>query len=400
MIKAGQLFLSNYISMQTPVIPANEFLRQQALNSYHIPYHVPEKEYDDITAIAASVCNTPIAFISFIENDRQYLKSVVGANIHEMYRNYSFCGHTINTPDQFMEVPNAVIDLRFADNPLVQQEPFIVFYAGCSLVNPDGYSLGTICVVDHNERTINNKQKDLLQKLSGMVVQLLELRKKNDAISRSDLKLAAYIQQMKDFAHIASHDLKEPLRMMHSFANLLQRDYAQKLDDRGRKFIHYTYSGARRVTTLIDELLAYAIVSYEEPPFESIDLNVLLSEILKLQEAYVEEKGALVQYTALPTIMGCRPLLKSLIQNLVINGIKYARTGTSPVIKIEFTETLTHWHFSIEDNGVGMPQKDLQLIFTPFNRLNYESHVSGTGLGLAICKNIVERHGGTIWAEF
>jgi signal transduction histidine kinase len=165
--------------MEKPNTPINEQNRLDALNSYEILDTADEQEYNDIVEIASQICETNIALISLIDKNRQWFKSNIGLNATETSRDISFCGHAINLPDDIFLVPDARLDKRFSDNPLVTGEPNIVFYAGAPLVDDDGFALGTICVLDSAPKKLNEKQINALKILSRQVIQRLNAKKKN-----------------------------------------------------------------------------------------------------------------------------------------------------------------------------------------------------------------------------
>ena len=165
--------------MEKPNTPINEQNRLDALNSYEILDTAHEQEYNDIVEIASQICGTNIALISLIDKNRQWFKSNIGLNATETSRDISFCGHAINLPDDIFLVPDARLDKRFSDNPLVTGEPNIVFYAGAPLVDDDGFALGTICVLDSAPKKLNEKQINALKILSRQVIQRLNTKKKN-----------------------------------------------------------------------------------------------------------------------------------------------------------------------------------------------------------------------------
>src|SRR3990172_6589075 len=161
--------------MKAP-LPANEAARLEALRKYKILDTASEEAFDDLTALAAHICEAPIALISLIDEDRQWFKSKVGLTITETSLDDSFCAHVILQSDVFI-VPDALADERFATNPFVTSDPKIRFYAGVPLVTPDGHTLGTLCVVDHVPRELSSEQKEALRALSRQVVTQLELRR-------------------------------------------------------------------------------------------------------------------------------------------------------------------------------------------------------------------------------
>lgn len=179
--------------------PENEADRMQALHDYNILDTLPEQDFDDLTAIAAQICETPIALISLIDDDRQWFKSRVGFEPPELARDISFCPHAILEPDQVMVVPNALQDDRFKGNPLVTTEDTHVrFYAGAPLVTPDGYAIGTLCTLDQRPRQLSEQQLKTLQALSRQVMGQLELRAKNQALAAEIVQRTQAEQDLRD----------------------------------------------------------------------------------------------------------------------------------------------------------------------------------------------------------
>lgn len=159
----------------TPV-KTNEARRLKVLWQYDVLDTVPEEVFDDLTELAARICEAPIALISLIDEDRQWFKAKVGVTLNETSRDISFCAHAIKQTDLFI-IPDATLDARFANNPLVTSDPKIRFYAGAPLITPDGYALGTLCVIDKVPREMREEQKHALRVLARHVMTQLELRR-------------------------------------------------------------------------------------------------------------------------------------------------------------------------------------------------------------------------------
>ena len=216
------------------------------------------------------------------------------------------------------------------------------------------------------------------------------------ALEESIAELARSNADLQQFAYVASHDLKEPLRMVASYTQLLARRYKGKLDSDADEYIRYAVDGANRMQWLINDLLAYSRVTVQEKVFEEVDCNSVLEEVLSDLRVAVEESRAVVIRNPLPTVMADRVQLGQLFQNLIGNAIKF-HGKEAPQVHVSAERRPGEWLFSVRDNGVGLDPEYAERIFVIFQRLHNREEYPGTGIGLAICKKIVERHGGRIW---
>ncbi len=241
-------------------------------------------------------------------------------------------------------------------------------------------------------------------------------------------ELARSNAELEQFAHIASHDLQEPLRMVISYLQLLERRYRGKLDRDADEFIDYAIDGAVRMQTLIQALLSYARVSSRKQPFKAVNCERVFQDAISNLYVAIRESGAIISHDPLPVVWGDATQLTQVFQNLIGNALKF-RQAAAPKIHVsvqpisisndpphptpatqltidlnlasttETNEPPTAWCFAIADNGIGIEPQYLDRIFAIFQRLHTRVTYPGTGIGLAICKKIVERHGGTIWVE-
>lgn len=216
-----------------------------------------------------------------------------------------------------------------------------------------------------------------------------ELQKSHDLLSEKN-------EELENFAMVASHDLKEPLRMISSFMQLLENNYTSQLDERANKYIHFAVDGARRMTAMIEELLNYSRIGRMYTEITTIDTNELVDNVVAHLKPFIEEKGAFIEKSDLPHIQGIPVALKMLFQNLLENALKYSKEGVNPEIFISGSESDEEWLFRISDNGMGIEEEYQDQIFLMFKRLHSDSEIQGSGMGLALCKKIVEQHGGEI----
>jgi len=204
--------------------------------------------------------------------------------------------------------------------------------------------------------------------------------------------------ELQEFARIASHDLQEPLRMVVSYVQLLERRYKGKLDADADDFIGYAVDGVDRMQRMINDLLAYSRVDSSGESFQSTDCAAVLDEARANLQAVIEEAGAVITSDPLPTVGADRLQLVQLFQNLISNAIKF-RGEEPPSVNVSAEQKGDEWVFSVRDSGIGIDPQYAERIFGVFQRLHGSEEYPGTGIGLAICKKIVERHGGRIWVE-
>lgn len=217
-----------------------------------------------------------------------------------------------------------------------------------------------------------------------------EISRRNAALERSNASL-------QEFAHVASHDLQEPLRTVASFTQLLQKRYADKLDDTANEFIAFAVDGAQRMQQLVNDILEYSRVTSAAKPLVSIPLERCVNRALSNLHYSIETRGASVEVGAMPQVLGDEFQLTQLMQNLIGNALKYAKEA--PKVRIAASRSSDGWVVEVRDNGIGISPEYHDRIFRIFQRLHTRNEFTGTGVGLAIVKSIVERHGGRIWVE-
>jgi light-regulated signal transduction histidine kinase (bacteriophytochrome) len=212
-------------------------------------------------------------------------------------------------------------------------------------------------------------------------------------------KLEVTNKELEQFAYIASHDLREPLRKITAFGGLLKESLKGRLDQDDRENLDFMIDGATRMQNIIDDLLSYSRLTTQAKPFDTVDLNETVKQLslFELSEALKETGGIVEIEGSLPKVAGDESQIRQLLQNLIGNGIKFHLKNKPPAIIIR-AKASEEGNIRIEvvDNGIGIDEKFYEKIFIMFTRLHSRSEYDGTGIGLAICKKIVERHGGQI----
>ncbi|HWQ47660.1 MAG TPA: PAS domain S-box protein [Methanosarcina sp.] len=234
---------------------------------------------------------------------------------------------------------------------------------------------------------------------TAMIIRDVTERKKAEEILKLKLEeLQRSNDELEQFAYVSSHDLQEPLRMISSYLQLLQRRYQGKLDEKADKYIYFAVDGASRMQVLINDLLEFSRVTTRAREPEPTDSELILNQVLSNLDLYIKQNKATVTCDPLPEVMVDNTQLAQLFQNLIANGIKF-HGEKAPKIYISAERKAEEWLFSVQDNGIGIDPKYSEKIFEVFKRLYKKEEYPGTGIGLAICKKIVERHGGHIWVE-
>ena len=215
-----------------------------------------------------------------------------------------------------------------------------------------------------------------------------DLEKRAEELSRSN-------KELEQFAYIASHDLKEPLRMVSSYLSLLEKRYISILDDEAKEYIEFAVDGAQRMNDLVDGLLTYSRIDRCTTPFEPVNMEEVFQIASTNLEVSIRDSGTILTHDPLPQVMGDRRQLVQLFQNLISNALKFQDSGT-PEVHVSSLAIGKEWRILVMDNGIGIAPEQSDRIFQMFRRLHTRDEYPGNGMGLAISKKIVERHGGRI----
>ncbi|MGH7873459.1 MAG: sensor histidine kinase [Candidatus Binatia bacterium] len=233
---------------------------------------------------------------------------------------------------------------------------------------------------------------------TAIIRDITERKQIHNTLAEKAAALAQSNQELEQFAYVASHDLQEPLRMITGYTQLLAKRYQGRLDQDADEYIAYAIDGAKRMQTLINDLLAYSRVGTRGKEFARTGCEAILNTTLTNLQVAIQESGAVVTHDVLPAVVCDSGQIGQLLQNLIGNAIKY-RNSRAPEIHVGCKPDDGRWAFWVKDNGIGIAPEYAERIFAIFQRLHTREQYPGTGIGLAVCKKIVERHGGKIWVD-
>ncbi len=430
-------------------IPKNETERLAALKSLNILGSAPEEVFDNITCLAANVCNTPISLITLIDSDKQWFKSKVGLSFDEMSRDSAFCAHAILNPDEIMIVSDTHQDNRFVDNPIVTSNPGIRFYAGIPISTKDGFPLGTLCVLDDKPRVLTEDQIEALKALHKEIEIQIELRRnietfklvlneekrtKQDILNASkelegkikksagklseiSIKLREELEERKkiekeliaakekaeqserlksEFLAQITHEIRSPLNVIFNHLSLIKMELEENISPDLEERFDSIENGSSRIIRTVDLVLNYSEVQkgFYKPNFkEHHIIKDILNPLINEYKALAEKKNLkldLVNEVQNPLLNVDQYSATQIFANLISNAIKFTNHGKITVKTS--TNKKGNLCVCVQDTGIGIDEKYMKILFLPFTQeeQGYTRTYEGNGLGLALVKKYCE----------
>jgi two-component sensor histidine kinase len=325
-----------------------EEYRLAALRSYGILDTPREADFDEVVKVASAVCGTPISVINLIDQGRQWFKAEVGLGVRETPIDSSICAHAILQPDLFI-VPDTRLDNRFCDNALVVGDPHLRFYAGALLETPEGFPLGTVCVLDYEPRELDETQQAFLRLMANQVMKLLELRRVAAAERGSRLQAEAMVQEKETLMREGNHRLMNSLQLVQSMLALQSRSASS---DEAKKQLDMAGNRVLAIATVHRQL-------HLSGSMEEVEIDDFLRRLCESLKHTAPAQIAAIKLTAeaarLPSDMASG--IGLLVAELVTNSFKYAyAAGEHGNVAVDFKPTSSGWRLQVSDEGRGLPE--------------------------------------------
>lgn len=378
----------------------SEIQRKNALESYEILDSNPEKEFDDLTQLAADICGAPVSKLNLIFGDRQWAKSVFGDSERESPRNETVCQYTILKRD-ILEVEDLSKDDRFKDFDYVTGKPNFRYYLGAPLITPDGISIGALCVLDTKPRELSNKQKEQLQILANEVMSRLELRKQN-------IRLRELNEYKVDLMKMLSHDMRSPLNGIMGLASLM-KDVKSSGDAEEIEMLSIIEESSAQLNRMIDEIMSYTLMESDGFTLNKsdVDIKVIIEGMKRLYRPSAKSKNIDLSFEVNDLdekVSLDQSKFEQIVGNLLSNAIKFTKSNGS--ISVTLTKKQTddgnQLELNVSDDGIGMKQEVADQLFVNVGKRLNRNGTSGeksTGIGLTIVKYFVDLHEGKISVE-
>ena len=372
----------------------DEAERLKEVNSYNIENTPNEKEYDDIAFLASIICGTPIALVTMMYQDRQWFKAAVGTDLKENKRELSFCTHAMAGDEKVMVVEDANTDERFKNNPLVKSGPQLAFYAGASIVNKNGYCIGTICVYDLTKKSLTEHQIQGLQILSEQVMGLLELRKQNFQLEMMAERLEISNKSLEAFAMVLAHDLKSPLSSV-SLANEMLEAEASELKFEVKDLTDIIKRNSEKMQRLVNGILNNAKINDKHNVVEAIEPVSFFNQLKS--SLFCPKPFNFTCFSSINILYFNKIQLEQIFNNLFTNAIRY-NDKEKVELKVEAHEQNGFYHFEVTDNGMGISKENQSYIFQLFRTVDDKDNYGfeSSGIGLSIVKKIITAADGNI----
>ncbi len=381
--------------MQEYTLETTEKQRRAAVAQYAIFKSEPDKDYDQLTYLAAEFCQVPVATISIIGKKEVWYKSVFGTKEKEINRKNSFCDLCLNSQNEIFSI-NYSDNSEFFDRLNPHYENSYQFYTGVRLINPKGFTIAILSIFDTKPRKLSQKEENVLKALGNQCINLFESRKQRYKLHHIQRRLKQKYKDLEKFASLVSHDIKSPLANMISLTELLKEENAGKFDEETTQYLDFLVESSYSLRNYVDGILTFYRSDHVlEKDYENVELPQMLKKITDL---YSVSDDISINYPKEGRLDNVnKTALTQVFMNLISNALKYNKQKHR-VVDISFKKTESYYHFEVADNGMGIPKKNLEQIFELFSTLDVPDRDGnpGSGIGLATVKKHIENMQGDI----
>ncbi|AFY37476.1 GAF sensor signal transduction histidine kinase [[Leptolyngbya] sp. PCC 7376] len=390
--------------MLVPAPLPNESERLATLHRYDILDTPAEAAFDEIAAMAAELCNTPIALVSLVDQKRQWFKACIGLDAKETPREISFCGHAIHQ-DDILEVPDASKDPRFADNPLVTGAPYIRLYAGKPLRGFDGNKLGTLCIIAPEPRTLTKQERKILVFLGTQVERQLALRLALQQSTQSLKLIQSQAKQLEagnkirtELISVLAHDLRSPLSSIEGIVEAFDQDLLD--EDQLKALMQTLRPDLARTSNQLTHVLQWIQqqMDAEKAPFIPFSIEAIATQTLDWVKQRAFDKQVILSADLEPDLWGIgQPELVNIVwRNLLCNAIKYSNRQDKVTLFASHDEN--EIVLGVKDTGLGINPETLQALRNHQRQASTKGTANeiGTGIGLMLCRTYLQKMGSTL----
>lgn len=390
--------------MQIAPLPKNEAARLSALKGLEILDTPEEEMFDEITKLASMICDAPISLVSLIDETRQWFKSHHGLKARETPRSLAFCSHAI-LGDELFVIPNAKRDNRFKNNPLVNGDPNVIFYAGIPLALDDQIKLGTLCVIDNKPRELNEEQLQMLRLLGKQTVRLLQMRKDRDKLEIEKRSAERANAAKRDFIAAISHDIRNPLNSLLGMSEMIRE---QPMSESILNYVDHIQNAGDVILNLVNDTIELSRLEENASVLNNEWFH--LSQCLEVYHNFFkqETKRKKIEFQLKNEIsetvylLSDKRKLEKIIWNLTANAVKFTHHGSvSCHVYLETkADENANLIIEIKDTGPGISPEIKDRLFQKYNEFVPEGcEISGSGLGLSIVKLSLDEMNGEINVE-
>lgn len=384
--------------MQQKHVSKNEKLRRASLAQYAIFKSGADNDYDQLTFLAAEICQVPVAKISIVAKNEIWYKSSFGTKPTSISRNNAFEELNIHFEDEILilKQPNDA-DIFEKAKKLYDKE--FQFYAGVPLLTEKNHAIGVFCIFDTKPRELTANQIKALQALANQCMNLFESRKQTNKLHHVQRRLKQKYNDLEKFASLVSHDIKSPLANIISLTELLKDENKDKFDEQTLEYFNFLVESSYSLRNYVDGILSFYRSDHVlEKDFENVELAKLLKPVVNL---YKVADDIEINYPSTGKLENVnKTALSQVFMNLLSNSLKYNNSKCRKV-DINFKETDRFYHFEVADNGNGIPKEKISQIFELFSTLDVNDRHGnpGSGIGLATVKKHIENMQGQIEVE-